>query len=187
MRLLLPPGLEAILSSISRIICLIIRCGSSTRSMRSWMFVVITSLIRLKMLGILRLPGEFFFSEILPRCGRATWQENTLLSPRIFPSAGVSTTHDTGPLLYFSSITKGTLSFLPEKKSRELKKKGLANSTQSEILLQLTTWCSLAITLRFQRLEFGREKLTKGPDVIRHACCHRRRALPPARTNRAGR
>jgi len=65
------------------------------------MFVVITSLILLKMLGILRLPGEFFFSEILPGCSRATWQENTRLSPRIFPSAGVSTTQDTDPLVSF--------------------------------------------------------------------------------------
>src|SRR5262245_14560973 len=47
------------------------------------------------------------------------------------------------------------------------------------------TRCSSANTLSFQRLEFDRKKLTKGPDVIRQACCHRWRALPPARTNRA--
>ena len=44
--------------------------------------------------------------------------------------------------------------------------------------------CSSANTLRIQRLKFGREKLTKGPDVIRHACRQRWCALPPARTNR---
>lgn len=42
----------AILSSISRITCLIMRSGYSTRSSRSLIFVVITSLIRLKMLGM---------------------------------------------------------------------------------------------------------------------------------------
>src|SRR5213083_2036854 len=49
---------------------------------------------------------------------------------------------------------------------------------------QLVFRCSLANTLRFQRLEFGREKLTKGPDMIRQACRHRWRALPPSGTNR---
>src|SRR5438874_8812725 len=44
--------------------------------------------------------------------------------------------------------------------------------------------CSSANTLRIQRLEFGREQLTKGPDVIRHACRHRRCLLPPSGTNR---
>jgi transposase len=44
--------------------------------------------------------------------------------------------------------------------------------------------CSLANTLRIQRLEFGREQLTKGPDVIRHACRQRWRALSPSGTNR---
>src|SRR5882724_3364390 len=44
--------------------------------------------------------------------------------------------------------------------------------------------CSSANTLRIQRLKFGREKLTKGPDVIRHACRQRWCALQPARTNR---
>src|SRR6266478_7796289 len=43
---------------------------------------------------------------------------------------------------------------------------------------------SSANTLRIQRLEFGREKLTKGPDVIRQACCHRGRVLSPSGTNR---
>ena len=33
--------------------------------------------------------------------------------------------------------------------------------------------CALANTLRFQRLEFCRKKLTKGPNVIRQACGHR--------------
>src|SRR5262245_8113558 len=45
--------------------------------------------------------------------------------------------------------------------------------------------CSSANTLRIQRLEFGREQLTKGPNVIRYACRHRWRALPPAGLNRA--
>jgi hypothetical protein len=45
--------------------------------------------------------------------------------------------------------------------------------------------CSLVNTLRFQRRAFGRKKLTKGPDVIRQACCPRWRALSPARTKRA--
>lgn len=45
--------------------------------------------------------------------------------------------------------------------------------------------CSSANTLRIQRLEFGREKLTKGPDVIRHTCCHCWRALSPSGTQRA--
>src|SRR5881397_4249085 len=45
--------------------------------------------------------------------------------------------------------------------------------------------CSSANTLRIQRLEFDREKLPKGPDVIRHACRQRWRAIPPSGTNRA--
>src|SRR2546428_5028118 len=53
------------------------------------------------------------------------------------------------------------------------------------IMLGQTRWCSSANTLRIQRLEFGREQLTKGPDVIRQACRHRWRALPPSGTHRA--
>jgi hypothetical protein len=53
----------------------------------------------------------------------------------------------------------------------------------AEIELEIVSWCSLANTLRFQQLEFGRKKLTKGPDMIRQACCHRRRARPPSGTN----
>src|SRR5262249_25095291 len=45
--------------------------------------------------------------------------------------------------------------------------------------------CSSANTLRIQRLEFGCEQLTKGPNVIRHACRHRCCALPPPGLNRA--
>src|SRR5215471_18159026 len=45
--------------------------------------------------------------------------------------------------------------------------------------------CSSANTLRISRLEFGREQLTKGPDVIRQACRQRRCVLPPSGTNRA--
>jgi SRSO17 transposase len=48
----------------------------------------------------------------------------------------------------------------------------------------LIPWCSSANTLRIQRLKFGREQLTKGPDVIRHACCQRWCALLPPGTNR---
>src|SRR5712691_12413499 len=44
--------------------------------------------------------------------------------------------------------------------------------------------CSSANTLRIQRLKFSREQLTKGPDMIRHACCQRWRTLLPAGTNR---
>ena len=46
--------------------------------------------------------------------------------------------------------------------------------------LDLIAGCSSANTLRIQRLEFGREQLTKGPNVIRYACRHRWCALPPA-------
>src|SRR5215813_13286271 len=46
-------------------------------------------------------------------------------------------------------------------------------------------WCSLANILKFQRLEFGGQKLTKGPNVLRQACCHRWRTLLPSGTNRA--
>ena len=45
--------------------------------------------------------------------------------------------------------------------------------------------CSSANTLRIQWLEFDRQQLTKGPDVIRHACRHRRCLLPPSGTNRS--
>src|SRR5712691_12942950 len=45
--------------------------------------------------------------------------------------------------------------------------------------------CSSANTLRIQRLDFDREQLTKGPDVIRHDCRHRRCLLPPSGTNRS--
>src|SRR2546425_6139592 len=53
-----------------------------------------------------------------------------------------------------------------------------------DIFLSPSIWYSSANTLRIQRLEFGREKLTKGPDVIRQACCHRGRVLSPSGTNR---
>jgi hypothetical protein len=43
---------------------------------------------------------------------------------------------------------------------------------------------SLPNTLKFQRLKFGRQKLAKGPDMIRQACGHRWGALLPSRTNR---
>jgi hypothetical protein len=52
-----------------------------------------------------------------------------------------------------------------------------------EILRQSACRCSLANTLRFQRLAFGREKLTKGPNVFCQACRHQWRALPPSRTH----
>src|SRR5437763_6097569 len=45
--------------------------------------------------------------------------------------------------------------------------------------------CSLTNTLKFPRLKFSRQKLAKGPDVIRQACVQRWGALPPARTNGA--
>src|SRR5215510_1322383 len=45
--------------------------------------------------------------------------------------------------------------------------------------------CSSANTLRIQRLEFGCEQLTKGPNVISQTCCHRWCALSPAGLNRA--
>jgi len=48
----------------------------------------------------------------------------------------------------------------------------------------LFTRCSSANTLRIQRLKFGREKLTKGPDVIRQSCRHCWSALLPSRANR---
>src|SRR5712691_6216536 len=44
--------------------------------------------------------------------------------------------------------------------------------------------CSLTNTLKFPRLKLSRQKLAKGPDVIRQACGHRWGALPPSRTNR---
>ena len=57
-----------------------------------------------------------------------------------------------------------------------------------DILMQFTSrykmGCSLANTLRFQRLEFGREKLAKGPDVICQAGGHRWGALLPSGTHR---
>ena len=43
--------------------------------------------------------------------------------------------------------------------------------------------CSSANTLRIQWLEFGREKLTKGPHMFSQARRHRRCALPPSQTN----
>ena len=49
-----------------------------------------------------------------------------------------------------------------------------------------TKWCSLAHTVRFPRLACGRKQLTQGPDVIRHACSHRWRALLPSGTHRTG-
>ena len=52
-------------------------------------------------------------------------------------------------------------------------------------VFHLVGGCSSANTLRIQRLEFGCEQLTQGPNVIRQACCHRWCALPPAGLNRA--
>src|SRR5262245_22602113 len=49
----------------------------------------------------------------------------------------------------------------------------------------LAEGCSSANTLRIQRLEFGCEQLTKGPNVISQTCCHRWCALSPAGLNRA--
>src|SRR5881227_341459 len=48
----------------------------------------------------------------------------------------------------------------------------------------ITSRYSLPNTLKFQRLKFGRQKLAKGPDMIRQACGHRWGALLPSRTNR---
>src|SRR5262245_3594741 len=45
-----------------------------------------------------------------------------------------------------------------------------AHDSLSQFLVCSRFGCSSANTLRIQRLEFGREKLTKGPDVIRQAC-----------------
>jgi hypothetical protein len=44
--------------------------------------------------------------------------------------------------------------------------------------------CSLTHTLTVPRLKFRRQKLAKGPDVLRHACGHRWCARPPSRTTR---
>src|SRR5262245_56336531 len=54
-----------------------------------------------------------------------------------------------------------------------------------EFFLIRVSGCSLANILKFQRLEFGGQKLTKGPNVICQACCHRWRTLLPSGTNRA--
>src|SRR5215831_18113761 len=45
--------------------------------------------------------------------------------------------------------------------------------------------CSSAKTLRIQRLDFGCEQLTKGPNVLRQPCCQRWWALAPAGLHRA--
>ncbi len=42
------------------------------------------------------------------------------------------------------------------------------------------------LTLRIQRLKFGCEQLTKGPDMIRYPCRQCWRALSPAGTKRTG-
>ena len=57
---------------------------------------------------------------------------------------------------------------------------GFRATEQADFLSTLEFECSLANTLRFQRLEFGRKKITQGPNVIRPACCHRQRSLPPS-------
>src|SRR5262249_45482381 len=78
---------------------------------------------------------------------------------------------------------------LPVRSTCKMRKAGAVESRLivaplPSIVMALVIRCSLANTLRFQRLKFSRKKLMKGPNMVGQARCHGGRARPPSGTNR---